>query len=81
MKVFVVTYNDGGEFGEFVEVIAATTKEKAESFIDEFGIEYFAQDKKYSINELDLSEEGKKILRGGWTLLFSEKPLKKKQNE
>jgi len=64
MEVFVVTYNtdDRDVDVECVEIITATSKEKAMSFISST-----AKKNGYSIKELDLSKEGTVIKCGGWT--------------
>ena len=65
MEVFVVTYNtDNGDVDvECVEIITATSKEKAMSFVSSH-----AKGMGYSIKELDLSKEGTVIKCGGLTV-------------
>lgn len=58
MKVFVITYMTN--FGEYVEVITALSKESAEKYISKY-----AKNWGYNIEELDLSKEGNIIECGG----------------
>lgn len=58
MKVFVITFRTN--YGEFVEVITAKSRETVEKHISKS-----AKDWGYDIDELDLSKEGNIIECGG----------------